>query len=587
MKKYKTLVLVASFSFIVGVFVARITKIETSQSANLPRITKASKRSEKNTRTAVTHSTSSGAVTMLDKFENSKKIAEMAKLDPVRSLKLLRSTSEGKIDELSCRLIFETWAQTDSKAAIDYARLPENRDIEFHATDAILGVMFKRNPEEAFATLLGFERNGLTDSLTDSLFSKWASYDTKGLLGALSKLQSSSAKFIGISRAAEAIGSRNPDQCITYIDSLTNATEKNIALSGLVNGWSSVDPESAAKYIEKLNKTGVVNDAISISLLRNWSIKDPSSALNWAASLKGLSERTSALSHAVLFMQSSSLSSHELVKIIDGLDPGHDKDNALSTLIVNWKGENFKELAEMAYSTGSALPGTAGEAALVSKWARINPQQAEEFMNNNGGARKNLTLAKELISNVVESDPAKAEKWIVEADPNGNRGIAEQAIDSLMKSDPEKATKMFEALSKHGETDGLLASFVSSYSSYFPEKSIEWVSSHQDINKSGDLAKLAFEKWVQSDEYSASTYIAKMQESQLKNIAVSSLASSLAESDLSSSLKWAVSISDENLRRETLKAISHSIDLSQAEKYEQSILESGISDDEIELLERR
>lgn len=524
------------------------------------------------------------AVTEMDRLARVNDLGLLSN-DPAQALAFLRRRSKGRIDEQLIRVVFESWAAKNAAEAFAVAQSPENTDIQFIATDAVLGAVLASSPDDALGMLLSLEPSGFSQSLTTSLFRKLAVQDVALLKGKLGEIKSPSAKALATAAVALELGQANPEQGLKWIDSLKGDSNKRDALASLLNGWAKIDPKAAATYLDSQNPS-VLSPTVSSLFLSQWALSDPASAFEWAKNIKGVTERQFAVSNVMMYMQAGSFSSQETLAAVTSLPAGRMKDEALANIINNWKGDDFTELAKTAYADGSDVPGTASEAALAYKWVSSNYEEASAFLDTLSSKDLAPALLREVTKGMIQNEPDKAVGVLTQMASEGNLAIVPSALEAFFNADSEDAKAFMTNLEGTPRYNETLTMFAAAYANQNPRDAYEWIENNVDDGLKSAAVRVVIDQWLRTDQHSASEFISNMPESLSRDVASSTLAASIAKSDLPSALEWASAIRSDEIRRESLGKIGQYVDFKHPDKYSEAILSSGLCSDDIQYLEQ-
>ena len=516
--------------------------------------------------------------------DNLLEFQELVKSDPAKALSFLRNRSKGEFDPQLYRILFLAWAKHDPKQAFDEAKSPSNRDIQSIAVEAVLSVVLKSNSKFALTLLVSLNKSSNGKFLAASFFNKWAEMDVRGLKESLSEIQSTEYRAVAISSIAVWSALHNPAEAINWINTLTNSADQREALNGLIIGWARSSPTEALSYLESRDG-GDIDQSLIASLMMEWTKSDPHAALEWTEKIKDANIRQVAITTIITSMLDNQLPYAETLKFVDDLSTGKLKDDAMSVLVNNWNGDSFKELADAAYLGGSSIAGTGGEASLAKKWVAAKPMEAIEYLKALNSMDSAPMLSREVLRYMATKDPAGATELAYQFSMNGNPRLVSKVLQGLLEASPEVAKSLIVKLDGSQVGEDLANRFATSYGRKNPAAALDWINHDVPESRREALTRTILNGWVDFDQVGASEYVTKMPDSKLKDTSASSISLSIAGSDIANSLKWAVSIKSEILRRQTLAEIGKYINYNDPKLNSEDIINSGILDDEIQLLE--
>jgi hypothetical protein len=415
----------------------------------------------------------------------------------------------------------------------------------------------------------------------------WAAKDTDGLISTLNDIQPKSLRSSALCSLGARLGQINPERGVEWLNQIDDDGERKRALYGLMSGWANTNPEAAAHYFDGLNSS-MLSDGMAGMLVNSWSQQDPEAALAWTLNMKGVNNRAIAFSNLALGLSSGLHSPEEIVNFAEKMPVGNARDTVLSTLLYNWKGDDYSGIARLVYSQDSNIVGSAGEAAMAMRWVAIDPQGAREFLSTLGGRANSSILAQEVAKSLVSNNRRDAVEMTFEMLKNSGPGMASAQIDGIVKSDPEAGKELVARFDGTPDSESIKMAFVSSYVSCEPQKTMDWISNNFGGESELNAASFAIRKWMESDQWEASKYVKSLENSPVKDAAMATVAESVAKSnDIKLALSWVVSIQETEMRRNALNRIGNYLDIRNFEKYTEDILESGINSEEIQYLENK
>jgi hypothetical protein len=514
------------------------------------------------------------------RFKNS-----LAGKNPNEVLRGLRNMDGGP-DEEKCRLLFEAWAADDLISALSAAQADQNRDIQFWATDAVLGVALLDSHEKGLELLLGLPQGSVTLKLAASMFSKWANQDSNSLAKQLININSAVARQSAIFSLSTHYGKSDPESGLRWLDSLSAGSEKDSARNGIVAGWASVDPARAAAFLER--EGGPRYDISTyLSVIGEWARTDPSSAVKWAQTIDDKEKRNFLVGNSIISMWSSAHSSEEVLSLAGSLPSGEMRDAALSNLMYNWKTDDFSKLAELYFKDRDSSDRILADSVFASQWVRFDYKGAKEFLESNAIPFTYKSLAQE-----VKKEEARRIDLLSMGDYIENLGSSDDytlipdILTTVINEDPERVSLILKKLESSPRYDHIVNHIASNMGEKSPLDALTWIDANVRSGSQTAAKEPVLDSWLKVDQYSASAYVARMPPSYSKDQAALAVCESVAGADVESALSWALSISDEKTRVRAITTVGKNIDFKSFSNHSEAILNSGISDSELELLQQ-
>ena len=522
------------------------------------------------------------SLSKLERMERALEIGRNSHSDPQSVIAGLRAA--GQLDDDSCRAIFAHWASLNPTEAMKFAMQSQNQDILAVAAATILETALEKSPNEVINLLNNLPTSGTGEILVGNLFLKWASTDLTGLEKAAKEMGSRYLKNIAFAALIGRLGEVNPGAGLALLTDMKGA-QRDRALSSLITGWARQDAGAAAKYVISIGSEDMPPPVIG-SLVSTWSKSDPVAALDFALGLKSANLRNIALNNVAASVTGGIATPAAISELVARVPEGKSRDDLLSTFLYNWRGDDFMSIAALVYGKGSGVVGSIAEGTLAKRWVESDYEGAKNYFDSAGTAVDRSALGQELLLQGMRIKPEENLTILTEMSAKNGSGWTSAFMDQLIKLDPTAALSAMDRLEKSGSPLGR-QNFVNSYAMYEPEKTMKWITSVGFKGSAGDAALIATRRWAEIDEFAASEFVSKMPPSPMRDASASAIAGSSARSgDVKSALAWALSIKDDKLRRGGLAEIGKFIDNGDPSRYSEDILDSGISNEEIQYLEK-
>ncbi len=220
-------------------------------------------------------------------------VSSWARENPREAAAALSSLPPGRIYSQAVQQVASQWMQSGDKSTVlNWARqLPPGEGRE-NALSSIFGQWATTNPQEALLQLGGLTAAERERAIS-SLASGWGRKDPEAVIRWAGSLTDPKEKERVTRAAVSQLADRSPDSAARYIERL-NDEEKAALLPTVVESWASKDVEAAAEWLSRQPQGGPKDSAIN-SLSRRIAIEDPETALSWAGSISNPQQRASQM----------------------------------------------------------------------------------------------------------------------------------------------------------------------------------------------------------------------------------------------------------------------------------------------------
>ena len=254
--------------------------------------------------------------------------------------------------------------------------------------------------------------------------------------------------------------------------------------------WGAIDPTGAMAAAEAIEDEGRRNGAVGMAL-SGWASADPASAIDW----------------------------------LSKMEPGDNKTRMESELI--------NGLADNNINTATNY---------VLELMNAGNTRASQYME---------TVASEQLR---KGGHLSAALWAEQLPDGAVKGAAMDRVASVYVSrDPQAAAAWAQQFATADYASRVIEEVGDEWAERDPVASVNWLESLADGKGKSEGMYSALGEWVRRDPEAASQYLVDMPASEMKDSAVSGFVRRLAWDDPQSAVAWADTISQENVRVETLK----------------------------------
>jgi len=448
--------------------------------------------------------------------------------------------------------IYDSWSESDPAGAL--AALPQLQlkgEDYSNALTYMIDNYFAKDPAAAFAELskLPYSQTFL---LYPKAFEIWAEKDPAAASVAALNLPPSHVRDTLFASIAGTWAETDPAAVLAWVKTLPASPAIDEALADVVIIMSQRDPSATAAAFASYNiPPGQDHDNALKSLASNFAEKDPAGALQWAnASLTGKDYQT-AITSALLAIGKTdpAAAAADMAKITD---PGVI-DEAAMLILGNWGSQD----PQAALAWAQALPAdnvslrSSAIAEALRSWTNTDPAAAGNYVLQNFTSDPSFnTLAKQVVSSWVNSDPQGAFTWAKSLPTGGGTRInaITTALGALASVDVQAAWQDAQSLTGGSNAPRAEASVISAWANQQPAQAaaaLQSIPEGSDLNTAtGNVAK----SWLSQDPNAASQWIDTLPQGAARDAAVTQIISTVGTSDPAGAFKWAVSIGDATTR---------------------------------------
>lgn len=504
--------------------------------------------------------------------------------DPAEAYRMAQKESvSGASNDLLSQAIFQEWAKTAPQEAFQSALLIEDAELSRLAIETTLLEILRNDPPTALKMLKGLPNAKLSASLAAKFFQLWAKQDVEGVKTVLGDLKS--VTRLAAIAAIGLQGGDAPESSIRYMENL-RGQDKSVFLLSLIRGWAAKDPEGAHKYLGSGNIDATTSASVASVIGSQWAKLEPEKALTWASQLKPGALQQNALLGIVESIQLNGTSNDDLFRLVTAWAPGKFKDEVVGHLIGDWRGGEFRDIANVVYQGDVSVLGTGAEASFAERWVSTNFEEAKDYLITQSMIGKAPFLTSAVLRELANTSPGEAVDLGEKVVRESNGHIASKILRGLMQDSPEVAKQLIIRVADSTLASDLVNSFSAQYAKQNPQEAVNWIATSAPEASRGDALAIAFSQWIDLDEGGASVYLADLPPSKQRDAGAAALSLSLANTSLEDALKWAVSVRNERLRQDSLAQIGKHINFNKFDESTEAIMNSGIDSSEIYLLEK-
>lgn len=255
-----------------------------------------------------------------------------------------------------------TLAQTDSDAALAWARALQNEEERSAAVEEVLWTMSETSPAKAAEKLMESNTPGQLDAVSGSIAEEWAVKD--------------------------------PSKAISWAEGLPQGAAREEAVQGALAGWAENDPRAAFAYYQA---NFGQNLETAEWIFDSWAFNNPKEASAEVSKITNPEMRARAVAGVVSGWLDEGSSTSAVEQWVDALPVGRERDEA-SYAVVDML--SFDE-PEAAWTRASTIrePDIRNEAiqTAFSGLVDIDPAKAETVLRNSNLSPQEIAQLQALL----------------------------------------------------------------------------------------------------------------------------------------------------------------------------------------------
>jgi hypothetical protein len=352
-------------------------------------------------------------------------VAKEAETNPAAAMKALQMIEDPEIRANTLAATANSWAEADPAGALSHAK--SSSDPAARA-DLLLALSSSSevDSKEVFEAVLEKMPSGMAyQAAISDLFENWAAKDPSAAAGALSKIPPGPALDSATAEVATAMANSSAPkkQIAAWIGGLPQGSARLEAMDGFYSEWGRTDPSGALSEVARLG--GSDRNTALTSLVNSWAGEDPASVLQWG--IRGANGFTEATDLAVQsgIRGIARVDPDEAARQIGGV-PSAMQASAASALIEVWSEVDAESAAAWLSEKprGPAMDGAAGRLAM--SLAREDPEMAMEWALAITAPQSRTQAAREVARQWKQRNPESARAYAKKfSDPSVSALFAE------------------------------------------------------------------------------------------------------------------------------------------------------------------
>jgi hypothetical protein len=401
-----------------------------------------------------------------------------------------------------------------------------------------------------------------------------------------------------------------PADAVAWAEALPPGGQRNSAISDMVRGISSTDPQLAVELLRKqgtdnaawyakslftqwadrdpkaaaaaaLELNGQMGQNAADSVARSWAQKDPSSAMAWAASIPSTGRRKQLVT-AIAEQWARADPAAELAWARDQTDPqvrrqavkkgleslagsnlpaaveqlnampsGQDRNEAIQSVASAVAAKDARNALQLAQLLPAGLERNGSVSWICGIWGQKEPRAALDWLLSNSpsslGGGGGL---QEIVRGWAGSAPDQAIAWAQALPPGDSQNSALAAlIGGLAVSDVGRAETIFQQSSPEAQKLAV-GTVTSRLVQQSPDKARTWAESLATGPAQSDAFGYLAAAWSTQNPTAAAQWLGTLQQGNARDAAISGFVNAAFNRDPEGAAAWVQSISDPRTRDE-------------------------------------
>ncbi len=484
-------------------------------------------------------------------------LSALSERDPDAAWAFANSIEETDARNGAITSVLHSAAEDNPDHVLAWTAASQNEDVRMQGRLTAIRALARSNPRRALEIAIAApdDESEQFESPITTIFSRWAAVDLPAARGALSSLNAKQTSQ-AVAAIANTLARTDLNAAWEFAQGMAASQTSSAptggysedARPGIVAQWAATDPQAALQAA--LSITDATIRAISTkSAIQTWVKSDFPAALGSALAIAEPGLRNETLS-SMAYASSESDHSMLMNAIIENMPPGDDLQNAVSSIVSRWVADDPQAAARAAQALPPGRARTSAVSTVATKWMQSSkaPEEVLRWLESLPEGEARSDGIKSAIDQVSDSDPAEAARLL------GRFSKDHEAAQSVIantwgRTDPKAAMEWARQIPDPDERDSALDSVIMSWSRESPEEVAAALPTLPEQKRLPAVMMLVL-SWADRDLESAAAWVDSQPRGPLKDGAVQTIASQVAEEDPESAIKWISTISDTALRVE-------------------------------------
>ncbi|HBR95394.1 MAG TPA: hypothetical protein DEA90_14630 [Opitutae bacterium] len=487
-------------------------------------------------------------------------------------------------------MIATRWAQVDPQGMLDYAK-QEKGTVSWSLYSTVFSAWSKQDPQAAYSAALNLDSQRWQQAAIQSVVNTVAETDPQRAIHMAQEYYGNQVSGQGrwlyqsiYRNWAQQDGAAARQSALQ----LEEGAAKSAALAGAMSDWMSSDPMEALAWLDSLPMDSAIYGSRK-QVFQNLLNQDIEVAKEYIDSVENPLERRQVLENLQFHNFAWQKSYEEIQEVFDWLGTvatGQTYDNRVSSIIQAMTQNDPDRAIDFVLNMGPGNARMNGLNAIGSKLVEIDPQLAFDFVDSlpyedekrralgsmgwrlsqQGvesasvlvGAHTDPIVQRQLASRISgewsKYDQAGALAWSESlSDEQARKSAMRSVLSNWIESDPA-ATLAYVSTLEDSDSGSVLRDAYTSWARNDPQAAVSWLDQLPESAEArkADIYRGVASSFINHDPMAASEWIATLEEGPARDQSVETLVNNISQTDPEAGFIWAVTVGDDNKRKNTL-----------------------------------
>ncbi|WP_193214982.1 hypothetical protein [Luteolibacter marinus] len=448
--------------------------------------------------------------------------------------------------------ILGVWAARDAAAAADWA-VEHRTELSDNSLMVLCNELGKIDPMNALSWATDHLSENVRVGAMENIFSEWVMKTPADAIGWLKSIEDPAEKVKIINRSFWQLAWSDSDLAVSLAKDIGEQNFDSWYVQEIGNNLAGLDLQKALAIADGF-ETDSFRNQMKDGIVAAWTQVDPEAALAFAMAETNESDRAMLLGTIVAGM--TERDPQKAMTLAEGLPAGKEKTQAISSVVASWAEKS--PLDASAYVKGLTDPvlRDAAVEALMGRWCWTDGEAAMKFAATMENSAALETGAARAASSWAKRDPQAAYDYALSLPDSGvSKKAGEAALNAWAREKPADAAAALAAGSG-GSADAYQA-VAGAWVEKDRGAALGWAEglSADPSAQAGAFEAIAA-SWSKTDPGAAGSWLQGLAEGEPRDKAVMAYSKQMLSSDPAVSMGWAISISDESRRWDTVKSLA-------------------------------
>ena len=332
--------------------------------------------------------------------------AAAAEADPETILEELLAGRQSMEQAMEAHGALQTLASRDLEKALGYLDRIGNPQHRAMLANAIGPAFAHTDPDRALGWAIEVDR-GTHSGLVSAVLAAIASTRPEKAFNEAQQLSNAHQRQQALSMIAMTVSHRDPPRAVGLLDHIERPDDRKSVAQNIANTWLQTDPDAALSWLLQQHRNE--RDAMLPMAAHILAQSDLDSAMRWLPRLDG---RSQAVWRAQIASNlASQRSTAEALQFISRYEGSEDYPQLLASAIQGIAQTDLQAALQMADRVPEGLQKDGLLSGLVQGYSYQDPEQAATMLNSISDDAQRAQATRMLVMAWSHRDPAGAEHW--------------------------------------------------------------------------------------------------------------------------------------------------------------------------------